>query len=183
MKIGIYGGSFNPIHNGHLMLANFAKHELGLDKIIFVPSNITPNKKTVNIDSSFRVNMIWLAINERVVELAFADGISCVETNRRGVSYTIDTVKELKEHYPDDELFLICGSDVKHSIHTWKDYHELKTLINIKIQDVDFWAPAMQVRSTQVRMLLNHNKPISYLVPKSVEKFIDQHKLYQGENN
>ena len=179
MKIGIYGGSFNPVHNSHLMLANFAKHELKLDKIFFIPSNVTPGKEGTLIDGRIRHDMIFNAL----IESDYLGFVSDYEINKPGISYTIDTIKFFKEHYPEDELFLICGPDVITNFHSWKNHIELEQLINVSIANRDFHCPDVMIRSTLIRDLIKKGYPISHLVPKSVEKFIDQHKLYQGENN
>ncbi|MCK9544473.1 MAG: nicotinate (nicotinamide) nucleotide adenylyltransferase [Novosphingobium sp.] len=178
MRIALYGGSFNPIHNGHLILASFAKHELKLDKVIFVPSNITPGKEKEIIDAQTRFYMVSSLFDDD----SDTYDVSDLETRRLGTSYTIDTVKIFKEIYPNDELFLICGPDAILTIEYWKDAEELKNLIGIKIANRDFYCPDVSIRSTQIRELLKNKLPITHLVPKSVEKFIIENNLY-GENN
>ena len=104
MKIGILGGTFNPIHTGHLILAENAYEFMGLDQVLFIPSGVSYLK---------------------LVELAIASNphfaLSTIETDRKGNSYTYETLKELKAQNPDAELYFICGADVMMSIHTWKE--------------------------------------------------------------
>ena len=107
MRIGIYGGAFNPVHKGHIKLAEEVKTKADLDKIIIMPSGLSPHKSSGSlIDSSHRLQMCKLAFEgEDYI-------ISDLEIKREGKSYTVDTVTELKEIYPDDELYLIMGSDM-----------------------------------------------------------------------
>jgi nicotinate-nucleotide adenylyltransferase len=105
MKIGIYGGAFNPIHKGHIKIAKHVIEFLALDKLIFVPSFKGPFKKNIELVSGEdRINMIELVLEDKME-------VSPFEINRKGVSYTIDTIKYFKNKYKEDELFLIIGSD------------------------------------------------------------------------
>src|SRR3989338_11463826 len=108
MKIGILGGTFNPIHIGHLILAEEAREKLGLDKIIFVPAYLPPHKDNSDIaPAKYRYRMIELAIQKNSYF-----SLSDMEIKRNGRSYTIDTLKEFKKLYPEDELHFIIGSDL-----------------------------------------------------------------------
>src|SRR3989338_1581087 len=108
MKIGILGGTFNPVHIGHLILAEEAREKLGLDKVIFVPTFLPPHKDNSDIaDASDRLMMIKLAIKKNRYFL-----VSDTEIKRNGRSYTIDTIKEFKEKFRADELYFIVGSDL-----------------------------------------------------------------------
>lgn len=124
MKIGIYGGTFNPIHKGHIHFAKTALKELSLDKIILIPDNIPPHKMSDSIaDSKDRFNMCCIAVrNEKQLE------ISDIEINREGISYSIDTLRELKKQYPKDEFFLLMGTDMFLSLDKWKCYKEIMSL-------------------------------------------------------
>lgn len=95
MRIGLYGGSFNPVHNGHLMLATYAKHELNLDKIFFIPSNVTPGKNNL-IDGRIRHDMIF----KTLISTNHLGFVSDYEINKNGISYSIDTVRFLKIYIP-----------------------------------------------------------------------------------
>ena len=117
MKIGILGGTFNPPHLGHSALAIEAVEQLKLDKVLFVPTNIPPHKDIDNSDISSRRDMLKIVIagnNKFEIE-------DC-EIKRGGTSYTIDTVRELKKKYPDDQPYLIVGSDLANDFSSWKDY-------------------------------------------------------------
>ncbi|WP_426460932.1 nicotinate-nucleotide adenylyltransferase [Mycoplasma hafezii] len=127
MKIGIYGGSFDPIHKGHISLAKYAINELKLDKLLFVPTNVSPFKlKAKGAKNEDKINMLKIALKD------FDNMEICeFETKRGGVSYTIDTVKYLKNKYPNDELFLIIGSDNLPQLNKWKNIDEIAETVTI----------------------------------------------------
>ena len=111
MKIGLFGGSFNPIHKGHIKIAKLALENLNLDKIIFIPCQKNPFKKKMDyIDGKMRLEMIELVLEKNME-------VSNLEISRQGLSYTIDTVKYFKNLYKDSELFLIIGSDNLQRLH------------------------------------------------------------------
>ena len=127
MKIGIYGGSFNPIHKGHIQLAEYAIDKLELDKFFFVPAFKSPFKsKHKIVDAKHRVNMIDLVLPEKAE-------ISLFEINRKSVSYTIDTIRYFKQQYPNDELFLIVGSDNVYKLNKWKQINEIVTTAQLVV--------------------------------------------------
>ena len=114
MRIGIYGGAFNPVHKGHIKLAEEVKTKALLDKIIIMPSGQSPHKSSSSlVESEHRLEMCRLAFEgEDYI-------ISDLEIKRQGKSYTVDTVTELKKIYPDDEFYLIMGSDMLLCFHKW----------------------------------------------------------------
>ncbi|QZE12404.1 nicotinate-nucleotide adenylyltransferase [Mycoplasma sp. Ms02] len=127
MKIGIFGGSFNPIHKGHVQMMNVAIKELNLDKLIIVPAHKSPFKaKTDLVSDDLRVSMIEKVLPEKAE-------ISLFEINRKGISYTIDTVKYLKNKYKNDELYLVMGSDNLLKLDKWKNIEELSKLAKITV--------------------------------------------------
>ena len=127
MKIGIYGGAFNPVHKGHIKIAKYAIEFLGLEKLIFVPSFKSPFKKTLDlIPGESRIKMIELVLQEKMEVSAF-------EINRKGVSYTIDTIKYFKNKYKDDELFFIIGSDNLTKLNKWKNIDEISQMVKIVV--------------------------------------------------
>ncbi len=127
MKIGIYGGSFNPTHKGHIAVAEYAIKELKLDKLYFVPAFKSPFKSKVKyVDAQHRVNMIELVKPEK-------SEVSLFEVNRKGVSYTIDTVRHFKQKFPDDELFLLIGSDNVYKLNKWKEINEIVSKTKIAV--------------------------------------------------
>ncbi|MCM8787328.1 MAG: nicotinate-nucleotide adenylyltransferase [Candidatus Omnitrophica bacterium] len=186
MKIGILGGTFNPPHIGHLILAQEAKEKLGLNKIFFIPTNIPPHKESHNVSAFDRFNMTKLATEDNkyfeVLDL---------EIKRGGVSYTIDTVRELKKIYPRDTFFLIVGSDLANDFSTWKYFGQLKKEIKIivakrkayplRIKNNFIVLDIVQVgiSSSYIRGLIKKGFSIKYLVSPKVEKYITEHKLYK----
>ncbi|WP_036452814.1 nicotinate-nucleotide adenylyltransferase [Mycoplasma buteonis] len=127
MKIGIYGGSFDPVHKGHISLAKYVINDLKLDKLLFVPTNVSPFKqKNKGAKNEDKIQMLSLVLEDKMEICEF-------ETKRGGVSYTIDTVKYLKHKYPNDELFLIIGSDNLPKLNKWKDIDEIAVLTQIVV--------------------------------------------------
>lgn len=176
MKIGLFGGSFDPIHNGHLMLAEQAKTQLGLDEIVFIPCGESPylNKK-IKTSSEHRFLMIFYTINE--IDNMFIDSIEIYKKER---TYTIDTVKYFIAAYPQHELYLILGPDITpKSFMTWKDAKEIKRLVKVAFTSKDFWIPDVGIRSTLIRQMVKEGKSIKYLVPDSVEQYIKEKGLYK----
>ena len=120
MRIGIYGGTFNPPHKGHIRLAEAMLGDAGLDKILIIPAGIPPHKESPELaDDNTRLAMCNLAFSESCFE------ISDIELKRDGKSYTVDTVTELRKIYPDDELFLIIGSDMLLCFDKWYRYRDI----------------------------------------------------------
>lgn len=127
MKIAIYGGSFDPIHKGHLEVARYAINQLGLDKLYFVPTNLSPfktkSKPTSGLD---RIKMIELVLEDKMQ-------VSDFEIKRGNTSYTIDTVKFFKQKFPNDDLFLLIGSDNLSKLDKWKKIDEIAQLTQIVV--------------------------------------------------
>ena len=125
-KIGIMGGSFNPIHLGHLHLAESARVEFHLDKVIFIPTGDNPFKQTnVSVTRQQRFEMVNMAIASNA---KFAS--ASIELERHGKSYTIDTIREIKKMYPQSELYFITGADIMFEITQWRSAEELLQSIN-----------------------------------------------------
>lgn len=188
MKIGILGGTFNPVHFGHLILAEGARDNLSLDKIIFIPANIPPHKdKTDIVDSNSRFKMLRLAVSGNPYFI-----VSSIEIKRKGISYTIDTLKALKKSFKDDELFFIVGSDEIKDLNNWKDIHELKKMVkfvavmrpgcsldNISAEVVQINIKTLDISGYAIRKRLRENKSIRYLLPDKVREFILKKGLYK----
>ena len=127
MKICLFGGSFNPIHKGHLKIARMAIKKLNLDQLIFIPCQRNPFKKDMNYaNGKDRWKMIEMVLEDKM-------SISSFEIDRKGNSYTIDTVKYFKNKYPNDELYLLIGSDNLTKLSKWKDIDEISRLVRITI--------------------------------------------------
>jgi nicotinate-nucleotide adenylyltransferase len=201
-KIGILGGSFDPVHIGHLIIAQDAAEHLGLSEVIFVPAAIPPHKQHVRQAAhEDRLNMLRLAVNE---DPRFS--VSDLEVQRGGISYTVDTVRDLKKIYPNDELILIVGSDTLLDLHNWYRPEELLSLCAIaavlrpgeheaeeiaeKIQLPAIYkkrvlkklikAHQVQVSSTEIRTRMGKGLGIRYFVPSNVEIYIYDKGLYSG---
>lgn len=194
IKVGIMGGTFDPVHNGHLIIAENVRNEFSLDKILFIPSARPPHKENNLISPAIdRYNMVNLSIASN--EHFFS---STVEIDREGQTYTIDTLKQLKEQNEEYELYFIIGQDAMKLIHTWKDYEMLFDYANFivvsrmsydpndikmanpnhlkKIQFAD--TPVIEISSTEIRHKVRQKESIKYMVDQLVEKYIYKEKLY-----
>jgi len=188
-KIAILGGSFNPIHIGHLILANTVCEEFNLDKIIFVPCYIQPLKSNKDFASAEdRLAMIKFAIqNNPKFEL------SDIEIKRKGKSYTVDTLKYFKQKY--DDLYFVIGADNIKDFHRWKEPDTILKLAKLivtnrggieqkipqRLRGKKIFVckiPDIEISSTLIRNNIRSNKSIKYLVPEKVEKYIIKNKLY-----
>ena len=184
-KIGILGGTFDPPHQGHLIMAEFAREVMGLDEVWFMPSYIPPHKQESSTDPAARMEMVEKAIGTHPNFL-----LCDVELIRKGTSYTVDTMKYLKQEYSTHAFYFIIGGDMVEHLPKWHRVDELKTLVNfigverpgynwndeIPVQFVDI--PAIDVSSTMVRNRVAQGKSVRYLVPESVNRFIKEHHLY-----
>ena len=200
-RIGIMGGTFDPIHYGHLVLAEEIRHNFNLDKIIFVPAGTPPHKEGYQItDKELRYSMTLLA---SMTNPNFE--VSKMEIESENVSYTIHTIKKIKEILSNDEieLFFITGADAIMSIETWKDYKELLSLCSFigatrpgihvehleeKIEDLKktynaklhlTHVPGLAISSTDIRARVREGRSIKYLLPEAVEAFIEKNNLYK----
>lgn len=187
MKTGILGGTFNPPHIGHLILAEYVRIELGLDRIIFIPCNIPPHKPgSEYLPADIRVKMLKLALGRY---RPFS--ISTVEINRGGVSYTSDTLVELKKRFPKDKLFLIIGSDLYKNISSWKNSDSLSKMAEVvvvmrgKVKRnkrrgfVFISMPKINISSSSIRRMVSRKEPVDWFVPEEVGRFIKKNKLYK----
>ena len=188
-KVGIFGGTFDPIHHGHLITAQSVREIRELDKIIFVPSFISPHKKNINASSpEHRLDMIKLAI-EGVDFFDYSD----YEINKGGVSFTIDTIREFKKIYDDIEF--IIGYDNIFKFHTWKDPDEIMKLAKVLVlkrkssrphpfedkyveQAIFVQTRGIEISATDIRMRVKKGLPIHFLVPEKVKEYIYNFNLY-----
>jgi nicotinate-nucleotide adenylyltransferase len=188
MKIGILGGTFNPIHIGHLIMAEEVREKLGLAKIIFVPTNVAPHKENSDIAvPEARFAMVGLAIKGNKYF-----SVSDMEIKRQGKSYTIDTLKELKKIYPLDELYFISGSDLLKYLDEWKDLKEIIQMVKFivatrpgypleKIPSYISTVPirAVDISAFEIRKAIKDNNSYRYLVPDVVFNYINKERLYR----
>lgn len=197
-NIGILGGTLDPIHIGHTIIAQAALNELNLDKILFMPSGNPPHKDINNITSNFhRKNMVELAIksNDKFV---FSD----FEMKRTGIIYTSDTLKLLREH-TNDNLFFIMGADSLLAIESWHNPDKIFRYCTVLVADRDYQymqikehiaklqakymariefvkSPVIGISSSDIRNLVYKNKSIKYLVDDKVERYIIDNRLYKN---
>ncbi len=189
-KVGIFGGTFDPIHHGHLITAQSVREIRDLDKIIFIPSFISPHKADVNSASpEHRMNMLKLAV-ERIDFFEVSD----YEIIKEGISYTIDTLKEFKKKY--DELEFIIGYDNIFKFHTWKNPDEIMKITEILVLKRKSSLPpphedkyvksalfvetrGIEISATDIREKVKQGMPIHYLVPEKVKEYIYSFNLYK----
>ena len=200
-RVGVFGGSFNPIHLGHTGIVKRMIKAYELSRVVVIPTFNTPLKDNTPMLSPMH--------RFRMCELAFEDienvTISSIEIEREGKSYTVDTLKELKRVYPDDELFLIIGADSFLQLRLWRDVSTifkltsiltvvrgevfLKELISCKeFYEKEFDAkifileePICSISSTEVRNSILNNKPFIHFLPKKVSDYIIEKGLYGYE--
>ncbi len=200
-KAGIMGGTFNPIHNGHLLLAETAREFLGLDEVIFIPSGNSYMKDTASmLDGETRAHMVSLAIEKNAYY-----SMSLMEVNREGPTYTCDTLAELKRLYPDKEFYFIAGADTLLTLESWREpgfvlencimavevrgtgtekrlkekADELagKYQADIRLLPVRY----MDISSSEIRQRCREGRSIRYMVPENVFAYIDRNGLYKND--
>ena len=201
MKIACFGGSFDPVHNGHLIAAVQVCHRLELDRLVFMVAGNPPHKDDHKLaDARHRLEMVRLAVE--------GDGrfeVSDIEVKRSGTSFTIDTLGEFRRRLdPHDQLFFVIGSDTVGELHSWKDIGLLLTLVRFvtvsrcdrpfsatdRLRKVVGDTPVDQllgglveidpigISSTEIRRMVADGIPIRYLVPDKVADYIKKHRLY-----
>lgn len=183
-KVGIYGGTFDPIHHGHLILGRQACEELGFDQLIFVPAAVSPFKSPAFASGEMRLSMLRAGIEGQ--EDFFAD--DC-ELKRPPPSYSIDTVLQIRGRDPKAELFWLIGADNVSGLNNWHRIDELKKLVRFVVLDRGCGEksahqyPVVQrnidISATEIRKRVASGRSIRYLVPKAVEKIIFLEKLYR----
>ncbi|GAB5046040.1 nicotinate-nucleotide adenylyltransferase [Thermodesulfovibrio sp. TK110] len=204
MKIGLFGGTFNPIHYGHLRVAEEVREAFLLDKIIFIPAGIPPLKK-YDLEAMHRLKMTKLAVKDN----PFFE-VSDIEVKQKAPSYTVNTLTHLKKLYQKDNLFFIMGIDAFFELKSWYRYEDLLRMVDFivmsrpgfdnlqnsefieheeskncfKIKNSDkrvffisvspFW-----ISSTHLRKMIQNGKSIRYLLPEKVRIYIEKNKLYR----
>jgi len=195
-KIGLFGGTFDPVHTGHLILAEFIREAAGLSKIYFIPTKIHPLKNNRHIQTAqHRLKMLEMATGDNPDFL-----ISDFELQQPGTSYTIDTVKSFRQQYPPDnfELYFLVGADNLDQFHLWKQPDELVKLCQFILFGRPGYeisagansyastfrfieAPLLEISSTEIRKRVRQGLSIRYLVPPGVEDYIKKHTLYESD--
>jgi len=186
LRLGLYGGSFDPIHHGHLILARQALEDLFLDRVIFIPAAESPFKPDhLGAPAEDRLAMISLAVQDE--PRFFVDPL---ELNREAPSYTIHTARAYKAQYPKDELFCLIGEDHVPALQKWNEFEQLDQLVNFAIlsrsdMPLEVHYPVVNrhfdLSSTEIRNRVANNLPISYLVPENVLRYIHERNLYRRE--
>lgn len=191
MKLGVFGGTFNPPHLGHLVVAEAAREALGLGKVLFVPSAVSPHKVHMDIvEAHHRLAMLELATQgNRAFE------VSDIEIQRGGLSFTADTLEELHRRYPQDALVLLIGADNLLDFHTWREPEKILSLSEVvALTRPGFTArpvddrflgqfsvcavPDIGIESRRIRKSIKEGKSIRYLVPAAIEVYIQRNDLY-----
>jgi nicotinate-nucleotide adenylyltransferase len=187
-RIGVYGGTFDPIHKGHLAIAKQAKNQLGLDFVYFIPAYIPPHKQQHSpAAAQHRLRMMMLAVKGKK-----EFKISTIELKRRGISYTVDTLRYFKRQFPKSELFLIIGADNLVQFNSWKSPKTILQLASLAVYKrkgfnlplkkapnrITLKGKMLRISSTEIRKINEMGLEIRDLVPKLIEHYIKQHSLY-----
>lgn len=209
MRLGFFGGSFDPIHNGHLILAEQCREQARLDRVLFVPANQSPLKSSgPQVSNKHRLEMLSLAIAGHP-----HFEVSTSELDRGGKSFTVESLQELKTEHPDSELFLLIGEDSLQSFAKWKqpekicelalplvcrrphadskldqsevDLSLLELFMDSKsldqIRQAAIQSRLIGISSTDIRDRVSNDRSIRYLLPRAVEKYIETQRLYRSE--
>lgn len=183
MRIGLYGGSFDPVHVGHLAVAEKAKEQYNLDKVIFIPTGSMPHKKGCVADACHRIKMLELSFDD------ISYSISDYEVNRNEISYSADTIEHFKSLYPDDEIYFIIGGDSYAYIDKWHEPHRIfenATVLVFPREGEVILPPAKQlvveqvsVSSSEIREKIKLQKNVSNLLKNEVYNYIIENNLYR----
>lgn len=201
MRIGIFGGTFNPVHYGHLLLAESCREQRGLDEVWLVPAAVPPHKQDLQlVDAAQRLEMLKLAAGGNE-----AFHVSDLEWKRGGVSYTVDTLEAIHAERPDAELYLLIGADTLADLPNWRDprrvcelalptavcrpgsgeldYEPLAAFVEpsrlARLRELRVEMPLIGISSRELRARVAAGKSIRYQVPRAVEKFIETAGLYR----
>jgi len=194
-RLGVMGGTFDPIHHGHLLTAEEAAVQFGLEQVIFVPTGqpwMKAEREVSPAEDRYLMTVIATASNPRFT-------VSRIEIDRAGPTYTVDTLRALRELHPEAELFFVTGADAMLEIFQWKDPSELLSLAhfiaatrpgydlarfessaptahpNVSVMNI----PALAISSTDIRQRVREGRPIRYLVPEGVKSYIEKVGLYR----
>jgi len=201
MRIGIFGGTFDPVHYGHLLLAETCRQQCDLDQVWFLPASVPPHKQERTLTpANRRTEMLELAI---AGQEAFV--VSPLEIERGGISYTVDTLSAIRQQHPDAELFFLMGADSLRDLPTWRqtqricelatpvvvrrrgapepDFNVLNDIVgeerlaDIRQHQVEM--PVVEFSSTAIRQAIAAGRGVLYQTPRAVEKYIETHGLYR----
>lgn len=202
MRVAVFGGSFDPVHLGHLWMAELSREAMQLDEVVFLPAATSPLKPHGPVATNDqRLMMLRLAISGQT-----SMSIDTREIDRGGTSYTIDTIKELQSERPADQLFLLMGTDAFNSLDRWKEPVELLSLVTPivlrrggegepdwelcqrlvgqdrtdEIRGAALQLPVIELSSGELRDRISKGKSIRFRVPRPVEAYIEAERLYRG---
>lgn len=198
MRIGIYGGTFDPVHLGHLLLAETCREQCRLDRVIFIPAGVPPHKQGRELTAGpLRANMLEFAL-AGCPEFS----VDRSEIKRSGPSYTVETLRNLQQNYPTDELFFLMGADSLVEFPQWKEPREIATLAGLIVVNRGTQAPpeleslipelgaeavariqlvtmpGIEISASDLRRRSQQGHSLRYLTPRAVERFIIEHKVY-----
>ncbi|SIS36766.1 nicotinate-nucleotide adenylyltransferase [Salimicrobium flavidum] len=184
-RVGLFGGTFDPLHIGHMIVAESVREAEGLDEVWFIPSHIPPHKEKASTGSSDRYHMV-----KDSIETNDNFKVTDVELEGEERSFTLTTVRELKKQYPETQFSFIIGGDMVESLHTWYKIEELikeVSFIGVSRPGYSFDAPyelskvevpLLEISSSEVRKRLKRNKTVRYMVPEPVYSYIKRKGLY-----
>ena len=185
-KIGLFGGSFDPIHHGHLILARDAMESLGLDRVIFIPANVSPHKlEHPPAPARLRCEMVEAAI---AGEPRFS--MDACEADREGPSFAVDTVRLMQRQFPQAQFFYFIGEDNVSALHTWREIDELKKLASFvvlargdlePIEGFPVISRNIDISSTDIRNRIARGLSVRYLLPDAVCAILARHQLYLND--
>lgn len=187
-KVGILGGTFDPPHLGHLIIAQEALEACHLDEVWFLPSFIPPHKERVVTAAEHRIKMVEQAIKDNA-----SFKLSLLEYNRKGRSYTYDTLKELRENYPNDSFYFIIGADMVNDIPNWyraEDLNDLAHFIGFcrpgftitspnEVDIISLEMPEVDISSSMIRSRIKEQRHYRYFLTESVKNYIEEKGLYE----
>jgi len=188
VKVGVFGGTFDPPHTGHLIVAQDAAMALGLDRVLFVPAARPPHKQDIVVSPA--------TVRARMLELALAGddrfSMDTLELDRTGPSYTVDTLVQLRDRMPDVQWSLLLGADQYAELDSWREPERIRTLAEIAVLMragniggtlghgvVSVQVTRIDISATAIRSRVAAGLPIRYLVPPAVEAFIEENGLYR----
>jgi nicotinate-nucleotide adenylyltransferase len=194
-RIGIFGGSFNPPHVAHLIGAEIAREALDLSTVLFMPASVPPHKQTMRLpDPQLRLQMVKAAIADNPHFEA-----SDIELKREGPSYTIDTLRELKQQYPNAQLVLIIGMDNLEIFHSWRSSAEILSLAELGVMVRPGYSkdkvspellshvrfveiPLLEISGTEIRKRIERGESVRYMLTDPVMRIIEEASLYKDES-
>jgi nicotinate-nucleotide adenylyltransferase len=188
-RVGVFGGTFDPPHLGHLLIAEWAREELALDRVVFMPAGSPPHKRRHDLSGAdARIAMTRLATSGHP-----RFRVSTLETRRRGLSFTVDTLRELKRSTRGAELVLILGADSLDDFRNWHEPREIMRLATLAVAArpaarplrvrrgvIALHNPPVALSSSAIRARVRSGRSVRYLVPDKVARYIARHRLYTG---